>query len=56
MPECCVDASFALKLVLLETERTRVKARWAQWRAEGITLIAPCPSLLNGCRAIPAQD
>ena len=38
----CVDASFALKLVLDEPESEQVQALWAAWLAEGATLIAPC--------------
>ena len=38
----CVDASFALKLVLDEPESEQVQALWAAWLAEGAALIAPC--------------
>ena len=38
----CVDASFALKLVLDEPESEQVQALWGTWLAEGATLIAPC--------------
>ena len=41
MAEVCVDASFALKLVLLEPEREPVRARWAVWLRDGWTVIAP---------------
>lgn len=38
----CVDASFALKLVLDEPDSEQVQACWAGWLAEGATIIAPC--------------
>lgn len=38
----CVDASFALKLVLDEPDSEQVQACWADWLAEGVTIIAPC--------------
>jgi len=38
----CVDASFALKLVLDEPGSEQVQALWAAWIAEGAVLIAPC--------------
>lgn len=41
MTEVCVDASFALKLVLHEPEQARVRARWSDWSGEGVTVIAP---------------
>lgn len=41
MAEVCVDASFALKLVLFEPERERVRARWGTWLQAGITVVAP---------------
>lgn len=41
MGEVCVDASFALKLVLLEPERERVRELWAGWLHDIDTVIAP---------------
>ncbi|MGH2351192.1 MAG: type II toxin-antitoxin system VapC family toxin [Chloroflexota bacterium] len=41
MPEVCVDASFALKLVLLEPERDLVRAKFAAWQQNRIVVIAP---------------
>jgi predicted nucleic acid-binding protein len=38
----CVDASFALKLVLDEPDSEQVQALWSAWLAQGVTLIAPC--------------
>lgn len=40
--QICVDASFALKLVLDEPGSEQVAALWAAWTAEGAALIAPC--------------
>lgn len=40
--QICVDASFALKLVLDEPGSEQVAALWAAWMAEGATIIAPC--------------
>jgi predicted nucleic acid-binding protein len=39
--DICVDASFALKLVLVEPERERVRAQLAGWRRDGHVVIAP---------------
>lgn len=41
MTEVCVDASFALKVVLFEPERERVRAQWANWIEGGTAVIAP---------------
>lgn len=41
MSDVCIDASFALKLVLLEPERERVRAQWAVWLQQGVTPVAP---------------
>jgi predicted nucleic acid-binding protein len=41
VPEVCVDASFALKLVLPEPERAQVRAIWDNWRRDGRTILAP---------------
>jgi predicted nucleic acid-binding protein len=41
MAEVCVDASFALKLVLDEPERPRVRRQWAEWVRDGVSPIAP---------------
>jgi predicted nucleic acid-binding protein len=39
--EVCVDASFALKLVLYEPERERVREEWSSWLRNGNAVIAP---------------
>jgi predicted nucleic acid-binding protein len=36
-----VDASFALKLVLPEENRERVRDLWAGWLRDGVTVVAP---------------
>ncbi|MBI3970722.1 MAG: type II toxin-antitoxin system VapC family toxin [Chloroflexi bacterium] len=41
MTQVCTDASFSLKLVLHEPERARVRAQWARWLHDGVTIIAP---------------
>ncbi|MBI3980334.1 MAG: type II toxin-antitoxin system VapC family toxin [Chloroflexi bacterium] len=41
MAEVCVDASFALKLVLHEPEREQVRSQWARWLHDGFTVIVP---------------
>lgn len=41
MPFVCVDASFALKVVLPEEESQFVVMKWEEWQAEGITVVAP---------------
>lgn len=41
MTPVCVDASLALKLVLLEDDSDRAEALWANWITQDITVIAP---------------
>ena len=41
MPEVCVDASFALKLVLDEPEQAAVRAKFVQWAQQDLTVVAP---------------
>ena len=41
MAEVCVDASFALKVVLLEPSRDQVRSIWATWLNNGTEVIAP---------------
>lgn len=41
MNSVCVDASFALKLVLPEAESSRVAATWEEWQDRGISVISP---------------
>lgn len=41
MTQVCVDASLALKLVLLEDDSDRAEALWANWITQDITVIAP---------------
>jgi len=41
VPFLCVDASFALKVVLPEEESQLVVRKWEDWQAEGITVVAP---------------
>ena len=42
MIHVCVDASFALKLVLDEPESARVSELWAAWIEAGVAIVAPC--------------
>lgn len=37
----CVDASFALKILLPETDSESVAAKWEAWQKEGRTVISP---------------
>lgn len=41
MAEVCVDANYALKLVLAEPESPKVRAQWVQWNDAGMTVVAP---------------
>ncbi len=41
MIHVCVDASFALKLVLDEPESARVSELWAAWIEAGVEIVAP---------------
>lgn len=41
MAEVCVDASFALKVVLWEPHRDQVRALWASWLHEDTDVVAP---------------
>lgn len=41
MAEVCVDASFALKVALPEPDSDLVRARWASWFQDGVTVLAP---------------
>ncbi len=53
MPHVCVDASFALKLVLIEPDTPRVLETWGRWETDRFTIIAPwlwrfeCDSVLR---------
>jgi predicted nucleic acid-binding protein len=38
----CVDASFAVKLVINEENSDKARGLWAHWIATGIDAIAPC--------------
>ena len=40
--QVCVDASFALKLVLEEEGSRTAQALWAAWAAQDVEIIAPC--------------
>jgi len=40
--QLCVDASFALKLVLEEEDSDRAHALWASWVDDDLEIIAPC--------------
>ena len=41
--QICVDASFALKLVLDEEESEAAAALWTAWSAGDVEIIAPVP-------------
>lgn len=41
MNTVCVDASFALKLVIPEAESDRVAATWEEWQTTGKNVVAP---------------
>jgi len=41
VPLLCVDASFALKVVMPEEESQLVSRKWEDWQAGGVTVIAP---------------
>lgn len=41
MDEVCVDASYALKLVLNEPEQQHVRTQWAAWNRAGLGVIVP---------------
>lgn len=50
--QVCVDASFALKLVLAETDSEAVHARWTDWIAQDAEIIAPCHILFEATSVI----
>lgn len=41
MAEVCVDASFALKLVLPEPDSHHIAAQWALWDKSAVVVVAP---------------
>jgi predicted nucleic acid-binding protein len=38
----CIDASFAVKLVVNEENSDKARELWTQWAATGIEAVAPC--------------
>jgi predicted nucleic acid-binding protein len=51
MSEVCVDASFALKLVLPEPMSTQIRTQWQSWVETGTTIVAPWLWLFE-CHAV----
>ena len=41
MTQVCVDASFALKLILSEPEAVKVEELWRGWKTQGVAIVAP---------------
>ncbi len=52
MPQVCIDASLALKLVLPEPDSAKVQAQWKRWLEEGTELVAPSLFIFEGVSAI----
>jgi predicted nucleic acid-binding protein len=50
--QVCVDASFALKLVLEEEGSEAAQALWAAWSAQDVEIIAPCHLIFEATSVI----
>jgi predicted nucleic acid-binding protein len=50
--QVCVDASFALKLVLEEEGSDAAQALWTAWSAQDVEIIAPCLLIFEATSAI----
>lgn len=50
--QVCVDASFALKLVLDEKDSEVAQALWTTWAAQDVEIIAPCHLLFEATSVI----
>ena len=50
--QICVDASFALKLVLDEEESEAAEALWTGWSVGDVEIIAPCHLLFEATSVI----
>jgi predicted nucleic acid-binding protein len=50
--QVCVDASFALKLVLDEEDSAVAQALWASWAAQNVEVIAPCHLIFEATSVI----
>ncbi len=50
--QVCVDASFALKLVLEEEDSDVAQAMWTAWSAQDVEIIAPCHLIFEATSVI----
>ena len=50
--QICVDASFALKLVLDEEESEAAEALWTAWSVRDVEIIAPCHLMFEATSVI----
>ena len=50
--QICVDASFALKLVLDEEESEAAEAVWTAWSVRDVEIIAPCHLIFEATSVI----
>jgi predicted nucleic acid-binding protein len=50
--QICVDASFALKLVLDEEGSEAAQALWTAWSAQDVEIIAPCHLMFEATSVI----
>ncbi|PKO21077.1 MAG: hypothetical protein CVU38_16640 [Chloroflexi bacterium HGW-Chloroflexi-1] len=50
--QICVDASFALKLVLDEEDSEAAQALWTAWSAQDVEIIAPCHLIFEATSVI----
>lgn len=50
--QICVDASFALKLVLDEEDSDAAQALWITWSAQDVEIIAPCHLMFEATSVI----
>ena len=50
--QICVDASFALKLVLDEEESEAAAALWTAWSAGDVEIITPCHLMFEATSVI----
>lgn len=50
--QVCVDASFALKLVLEEEHSEVAQALWTAWSAQDVEIVAPCHLIFEATSVI----
>jgi len=51
----CLDASFVLKLVLIEEHSELAKSLWASWREQLVDIVAPPYLLFEASSSVAAK-